>query len=91
MVSGNPYISVNRATTKALKAPMERHSHRFLGLRKLRAKKTNMATLMATTNHIPYAYDSMSTSPSILKLPSYLQCIYKLNGHAHHPRACLAS
>ena len=53
MVSGKPYISANKATMKALKAPKERQSRRLCGVAKLSAKKRNTAELMMTRDHRP--------------------------------------
>lgn len=54
MVSGIPYISVNRATINALKAPNERQSLEVFGLVKLKAKKINMAEFKTTSDQSPY-------------------------------------
>jgi hypothetical protein len=48
-----PYISVNKATVKALNVPSDRHSQRLFGLRYPRVKKMNIPALMATESHIP--------------------------------------
>jgi len=53
MVSGKPYISVNRATRKALNAPKDRQSRFVCGLKKLNAKKMKMPELMITSDHNP--------------------------------------
>lgn len=52
MVSGKPYISVNRATIKALKAK-ERQSRGDCGLPKLKAKMMKMAEFRMTSIHSP--------------------------------------
>ena len=53
MVSGKPYISVNSATMKALKAPNERQSRGDCGLPKLKAKMMKMTELRITNVHSP--------------------------------------
>ena len=50
---GKPYISVNSATMKALKAPKERQSRFVRGLKKLKAKMMNTAELMMTSDQRP--------------------------------------
>jgi hypothetical protein len=52
-VRGNPYISVNKATMKAVKTPIDLHSNFPLGARKLRAKKRKKRALAITAPHIP--------------------------------------
>ena len=47
-MSGKPYISVKRASTKAAKAPSDRQSRGVRGRAKLKAKKTKTAELMKT-------------------------------------------
>jgi hypothetical protein len=53
MVSGKPYISVNRATRNALKALNERQSRLVVGLKKLKAKKIKIAELRMTNDQRP--------------------------------------
>ena len=53
MVNGNPYISVKRATTKALNAPKLRQSRFVCGLKKLKAKMMNTAELINTSSQSP--------------------------------------
>jgi hypothetical protein len=48
MVSGNPYISANSATRKALNAPNDRQSRDVFGLKKLKAKKIKTAEFRMT-------------------------------------------
>jgi hypothetical protein len=55
MVSGKPYISVNRATKNAENAPNVRQSRGDLGFEKLKAKIINTSELMITSDHKPYA------------------------------------
>ena len=50
---GKPYISVKRATRKALKAPNERQSRAVFGLKKLNAKIANTAVFRITSDHRP--------------------------------------
>jgi hypothetical protein len=54
MVNGNPYISANKATTKALNALNERQSLLVFGLVKLKAKIKKIAELIIAINHRPY-------------------------------------
>ena len=53
MVRGRPYISANRATMKAEKAPNERQSRLVFGLVKLKAKMIKIAELMTTNDQSP--------------------------------------
>ena len=53
MVSGKPYISVNRATMNAENMPSVRQSRRVRGLKKLKAKRMNTAELITTSDHKP--------------------------------------
>jgi len=53
MVRGNPYISVNRATINAEKAPKERQSRVVRDLVKLKAKKIKINELTMTAGHSP--------------------------------------
>ena len=55
MVSGKPYISVNKAIRKAENAPNERQSRAVFGLVKLKANMINIAELMITSVHNPYS------------------------------------
>ena len=73
MVSGNPYISTNKATMKAAKAPNERQSRRLCGFAKLSAKRMNTTEFMITRDHRPYA----GAASFIGRPPS---------SHGHHDR-----
>ena len=53
MVSGNPYISVNKAMMKAEKAPRLRQSRGDRGRAKLKAKRKKIAELRTTNVHSP--------------------------------------
>jgi hypothetical protein len=53
MVKGNPYISANRATINAEKAPKDRQSRVVRGRVKLNAKRINTSELMITNDHNP--------------------------------------
>jgi hypothetical protein len=53
MVSGKPYISVNRATRKALNAPNERQSRAVCGLKKVYANMMKTTELIRTKLHNP--------------------------------------
>lgn len=64
IVSGNPYISVNMATTKALNAPSERQSRFVCGLKKLNANRMNTTELTTTRSQRPYAGASVSMAAS---------------------------
>src|SRR3989344_2997128 len=65
MVSGKPYISVNKATRKALNAPNERQSRAVRGLKKVNAKKMNSAEFRSTKDQRPYAGVSDIAASSI--------------------------
>jgi hypothetical protein len=62
MVSGNPYISTNRATIKAEKALKDRQSRFVCGFAKLKAKMIKIAELIMTSDHNPYAGASSISS-----------------------------
>jgi len=53
MVSGKPYISVNKATRKAENAPKERQSRRVCGFVKLKANIMNTPALITTNGQRP--------------------------------------
>ena len=53
MLSGNPYISVKRATINAEKAPKLRQSVLDFGFAKLKAKKIKIAEFNMTKVHRP--------------------------------------
>jgi len=50
---GNPYISANRATINAEKAPSDRQSRVVLGRVKLNAKRIKKTELTRTNHHTP--------------------------------------
>jgi hypothetical protein len=54
MVSGKPYISVNRAIMNAAVTPIDLHSLLLTGARKLRIKKRNKRTFTTTSDQNPY-------------------------------------
>jgi hypothetical protein len=53
MVSGNPYISVNRAMMNAENAPNDRQSLEVFGLVKLNAKIMNISEFIMTSGQRP--------------------------------------
>ena len=53
MVSGKPYISVNRATRKALNAPKLRQSRDVVGLKKVKANMMKITELISTRPQSP--------------------------------------
>ena len=53
MLRGNPYISANSATRKALKAPNDRQSRFVLGLKKLNANRMNITEFRMAMPHRP--------------------------------------
>src|SRR5262249_50646927 len=55
IVSGNPYISTNRATMNAENALNERQSRDVRGFVKLNAKIMKISELIITRDHKPYA------------------------------------
>ncbi len=53
IVSGKPYISVNRATMNAENPPNERQSREVFGLVKLKAKIIKTSEFIMTSNQRP--------------------------------------
>ena len=62
-MSGKPYISVKRATRKAVNAPNDRQSRAVVGRAKLNAKTTNTATFRMTRSQSPYAEPALVIGP----------------------------